>query len=212
MALVAAALAEQIKIALNQAAQPTSAETIGMAEAIIEEITSNGMVTIPPGMVSGVAPPTGGPLQNGAASNGLIIGTSGSSLAGKLKDKMGKPSVTSQLQNMGTAISDCINAGAVSFSTGNVTGTCTNTLLSPGAFTGAGTGGLISGLDDGKLADDLATSYGSKSPEVEALALAITSYVMTNGAVTFAMGGMTGTASAGGGPLALGAGLGGTIA
>jgi hypothetical protein len=211
MPLVASALAEQIKIALNQATQPTSPETIGMAEAIIEEITSMATVSFLPGGVTGDAPPSGGPLANGAASNGTIAGTTGTSLANKLKSKMNKPSITSQLQNMASAISSCINAGKVNFSVGQVTGLCTNTPLNPGTFTGGATGGLISGLDSGKLADDLANPYGSKSPEVIAFASAIATYIMGNAMVSFASPLMTGTASAGGGPILLGTGSGGTI-
>jgi len=210
MPLVASALAEQIKTALGFGSELTSAETLGMAEAIVEEITSMGIVSFAPGGVTGNAPaPSGGPLIDGAASDGIIVGTSGSSLADKLKTKMNKPSITAPLQNMADSISSCINAGKVGFSTGQVTGMCTNTPTAPGTFTGSASGGLISGLDSGKLADDLASPYGSKTPQVIALASAITTYTMANASVSVAL--MSGVAPAGGGPITLGAGSGGTI-
>ena len=211
MPLDASAIAQQIKVALNQATQPTSAETLGMAQAIVEEITTMGLVSFLPATVEGTAPPTGGPLLNGKASNGLIVGPLGPHLANLMKSKMNKPSITAQLLSMGNAIANCIILGKVNFAENKVTGLCTNTPLNPGAFTGGATDGLISGLDSGKLADDLANPYGGKSPEVIALASAITTYIMGNAAVSFAMPLMTGTCSAGGGPLALGAGSGGTI-
>jgi hypothetical protein len=60
----------------------------------------------------------------------------------------------------------------------------------------------------------MASSMGKPgtTPELEAMCQAIVDHIMDNAEVEYLTGAITGTCSAGGGPIAAGAGVGGTIA
>lgn len=213
MGLVASDLADAIKNALGFSTLATTSETVGMAKAIIDELTINGLVNNASGTITGIAPSSGGPLSNGAGSGGVISGLTGASLANRMKTEMGKPSISSPLLQMATSIANHLLTGIVSFASTKITGICTNTSSNPGPLTnGAGTDGVISGLSGTVLANDMKSGFGGTvSPELLAMCNAIVNYIMTNGVVAYLSGSVTATCSAGGGPITLGTGVGGKI-
>lgn len=211
MAMVPNDLADKIKNALGFGAQPTSKETKGMAQSIIDEMKA-ALVNNPPGTIVGVAPPSGGPLTAGAGTGGLITGMTPPSLAGRFVSNGVAPSQTPQILGMASAICTHFQTGLVVFAVGGITGSCTNTPTSPGALTGAGANGTIVGLAGPALAGLMSTSYGSVSPQLLAMCTAIVTYVTANAKVAYASGSVTGVCSAGGGPIVAGTGVGGTIA
>ncbi len=194
---------------------PTSTQLLGWSNGICTHLITQGLVNIAPGLVTGVCP-SGGPLTSGAATNGLIVGLDYTILAPLVVGFSGYPSVSTILlafcqQN----VIHILTLGRVSFASGNITGTCTNTGLSPGPLSnGAGTNGVISGLDGTILATAIhgAAGYpGSVSTKLIQFCTAICNYLMTNASVTFLPGTITGTCPIGGGALSAGAGLGGTF-
>jgi len=209
MVMVAAALANALKNGLGFAAQPTSSETTGLATSIISHLSSG---TVSHASVTGTAPPSGGPLTLGAAAGGTISGLSGSSLATLMKNNMGKPSVTPELQGMANGIANHLSTGLVTFLVGSIIGTCANTPVNPGPLAGSGLGGTISGLSGSTMATAMASAMGKPgtTPELIDFCTAIVNYVQTNASVTYATGAVTGVCSAGGGPV-VAAGAGGTI-
>lgn len=211
MAMDANALADALRSGLGKP-PPTSDETKGLARAIIAEM-QQAVVSHPVGMVTGIAPPSGGPLVNGAASNGLIVGMTPPTLAAKMQSEMGKPMITPELLGMATAIVTHFLTGLVSFGNGKITGICTNTPVNPGSLTGEGMQGQITGLSGSVLAPLMATSMGKPgpSPELTGLCTELCNYVQNNAEVTYLTGSITGTCSAGGGPISAGTGVGGTI-
>jgi len=213
MTMVIAAFAEALKNGLGFDAEPTSSETTGLADAIITEF---GIATVSnaPGTVNGVAPSSGGPLISGLASGGTILGMTGASLAGNMKTKMNKPSITAELQGMADAMVNHFLTGTVAFASGLIVGVCSNTLVSPGPLVGSGSGGLISGYDGTVLANLMATSMGKPgtTPELISFCNNMVTYIMSNASVTYGPATISGTCSAGGGPIAAGTGAGGTIA
>lgn len=202
-------LAEEFKKAMDKDSEPTSDETKGLAKAIIEEV-SGCLVSFAVGSITGVAPPSGGPVSNGAGSGGSILLVTGSTLSQKMQLNMGLPSVTSQLQQMADGIANHISSGRVSFQSGNITGVCANSPTSPGPFTGGGAQGKIEGLSDSSLASGMAAGLGGPpTDEIKKMAKAIVDHIKTNAIVSFTMGGLTGLCSAGGGPIQAGGGIGG---
>jgi hypothetical protein len=210
MPLVDAALALAIHNALAQPPPPT-AQVLGMAKSIVNELKVAGIVNIPPGMVVGVAPSSGGPLTNGAASNGIILGPNAASLTGQFVANMGLAGASPQILAMANAICTHIMTGKVTFAPNKVTGACSNTPVSPGALTGAAVGGTIIGLSGSAMAQLMGSAFGGVSPQLLAKCNAICTYIMANAQVSFIMGTIVGVCSAGGGPVAAGAGTGGTI-
>lgn len=211
MAMVVSALADAIKNALGQGAQPTSPETTGMAQSIIDELKA---CVVSHALVTGVAAAPGSPLQSGAAVGGLIVGLVGSSLAGRFKDNMGKPSITPELLGMANGMVTKLLAATVSFAPGGITGTCTHTAESPGPLVGGvGQNGVLVGVDGGGMATLIAVNMGkgAPTPELTAMCNAIASYLMGNAVASYASGAVTGTCPSGGGPLAAGLAAGGTI-
>lgn len=193
---------------------PLSAQLIGWGTAIVEHLQTAGLVNNAPGTVTGTCAPVPGPLLNGAAAGGLIAGLSGSTLANLVKTYAGYPSITSQLQGLCDAIVSHVQTmGIVSFASGNITGVCTNTPLSPGTVTGEGSGGTIAGLSGSVLASSAQGMAGfpSVTPELIAFCSGIVNYIMSDASVSYATGTVTGVAPAGGGPMTAGTGVGGTI-
>lgn len=210
MAMSASTLADDIKTALGFS-DPTSDETKGLAKSIVEEIQAASTANAP-GTVTGNAPPSGGPLVGGAASNGTILGMTGASLAGRLKTNMGKPSITPELQGMADAIVSKVMAGSVSFSL--VTGVCSNTSgppPTPGVLTGAAANGTISGIVGDDLALEIATNMGkgAPTPELKAMCGAIADHIVNNAVVAYAL--VTAVCTSGGGPITGGTASSGTI-
>lgn len=210
--MTGADLADAIRVSMGFPT-PVSSQLIGWGDAIVEHL-GTALVNNAPGTVTGTCGPVPGPLIAGAASAGLIVGLDGSALASLVKDYAGYPSVTSQLQGLCGAIATHImTMGLVNFDTGNITGICTNTLLSPGTVTGEGTGGKISGLSGSAMASMAQSMAGfpSVTPELIAFCSGIADYVMANAEVAYATGTIVGVAPVGGGPMTGGTGIGGTI-
>src|SRR5579863_7374403 len=120
---------------------PVSTQLTGWATGIIGELTGHGLVNNASGTITGVCAP-GSPLSAGAGTGGLISGLSGSRLASAVQAAAGYPSVSSQLTAFCAQIVLHIQtAGIVTFTSGHITGTCTDTPLSPGPLAGgAGSG------------------------------------------------------------------------
>lgn len=210
--MVAADMADALKAGLGFGALSTSAELVGFATALIDHMGLSGLVNHAPGTVVGVCP-AGGPISDGAATGGLVVGLSGPTLAALMQVEMGKPSISPELLGLADAITTHLLAAFITFSPGSITGTCTNTAVSPGPFVGEGTGGFFVGLVGPTLAALAATGIGQPAPSPELLAFCteLTNYITANAEVTYLTGTVTGTAPAGGGPLTAGAGVGGTI-
>lgn len=212
MVMVAADMADQLKGGLGFGVFSTSSELTGFATALIDHMSVSGLVAHLPGTVVGVCP-AGGPLSNGAATGGVVSGLVGATLAGLMQVQMGKPFISSQLLGMADAITQHLLAGLITFDVGTITGVCGNSPVSPGPLVGEGTGGFFVGLSGPALAALAATGISQPyvSPEMLSFCNVLTAYITANAEITYATGTVTGTCPAGGGPLALGAGVGGTI-
>ena len=213
MAMVVSDFADALKSSLGFGAFATSSQNTGLAKAVIDEMQA-ALVNNAPGTITGVAPSSGGPLINGAGTLGLITGMTPVSLAARMIAEMGFAFPSPEVIQMATAICTHLQTtGSVSFAPGNITGNCTNTPVSPGALIGEGTGGMIVNLSGPVLAALIAISYGGiVSPELLSFSNAFVNYIMSNAEVTYATGTVTGTCSAGGGPIIAGTGVGGLIA
>lgn len=210
MAMSPSDLAKAIHDALGEDGDPSD-EVKGMAEAIIGEITTMGMVSFLPQTISGTCPP-GGPLSAGAGQLGLLLGPSGPTLAVQMAAKMKKPGPTPQLIGMATGITTHLLTAQVSFSPGGISGTCANSPVSPGPFIGTGTGGKISGMAGDGMASLVAAGLGqSANDKVKKKCAAIVDFIQQNAEVMFAMGTVLGTAPPGGGPLIAGTAIGGRV-
>lgn len=219
MAMTGAGMAERIRSDMGFPL-PVSTQLTGWGTGVVTHIQAAAIVAHAPGTVSGTAPPVGGPLAAGAAAGAPgtnISGMSGSTMASLVQAAAGYPSVSSQLLTFCNEIVSHIETfGQVDFSSGNITGTCTNTLLSPGPLTGgAGSGGVISGLSGSTLASAIhsAVGYpGGVSSQLIAFCSAVVGYIQDNGVAAYAASSVNGTCPAGGGGLIAGVGAGGTIA
>jgi len=133
-------------------------------------------------------------------------------LADAIKNGLGFGALPTSGKNTGMAadIVMHVQSGVVNFAPGTIVGTAPPS--GGPLIAGAGTGGLIT-LVPTALASAFAITFGVMTPEIQALATAISSHVSTLGTVTFAPGTITGACSntpVSPGVLA-GAGAGGTI-
>lgn len=179
------------------------------AEAVITTLQT-GIVSHITGTVNGVTAP-GSPLVAGAALGGLVANLLPTTWASIVSggNPLANPAmlVTDSTQSTAYLTSSCL----VNFIAGTITGTCTNTPVSPGPLAaGAGTGGLILGLVGAAWAAAVMPPSGNPIL-TQNLYNAIAGYIMTNAEVEYASGGIIGTCPAGGGPLVAGTGVGGTI-
>ena len=207
-------LAEDIKLAVGQADQKTSDETIGLATAILGELTENGLVNLLPPFVTGDAPPTGGPLLQGKAVQGKLVGMTPPSLTSRMQGEMGFPFATPQLTQMASGIvSHFLSSAQIIFKPNGIVGPCTNTAINPGTLTGAGGGGNIAGLVPGTLADLMSAGLGpGATPEMKAVAAAIVKHIHTFAVASFPSGFVFAVCAPGGGPISGGTGNGGKVA
>lgn len=204
-------LAEDIKLALDQADQPTSDENIGMATAILAELTENALVTIAPPGLTGDAPSSGGPLLKGKAVGGKLLGVAGITLAKKMQSEMGFPAITAELTKMATGIANhFLSKGEAVFDEAAIVGPCTNTPVNPGVLTGAGAKGKIVGLDPDSLASAMAPQ-GPATDEIKAVASAIVKHIHDFAEVSFASPFVFAVCTPGGGPISGGTANGGKV-
>lgn len=207
MAMAEGPFGDVLSKAIGQAM--SSSEMKGLAKAVIEEMTQNGLVTHAPMTISGVAPSSGGPLTAGVGAGGLIAGLTPATLVLKMVKNMGKPGPTPQLTGMASAICTHLMTGLVSLPT--VTGVCGNSPTSPGPLVGEAMAGKITGLVGSGLAALMALPFGGISPQLQAMCDAFVTYIMGNAEVSYTTGQITGTCSAGGGAIIGGSGIGGKI-
>lgn len=197
-----------IQSALGQSGQPLSDKNKALAKGIVNAVAA-ATVTLSPGAVIGICP-SGGPLANGAAAGGVLSGLNPNAMAQDIAASDGAPD--KKVVDLATAICNHVQSGTVTFAVGLVTGACTNTPVNPGTFTGTASGGKVIGLSGDTLASMIAPDQGGNvSPQLKAMAGAITSHVMTYAEGFFALGTIIGVAPPAGGPLAGGAGTGGQL-
>lgn len=207
--LVPADLASVLKDGIGQII--STGQVDGFAQAICETFTTTGIITNPPGTITGVAPASGGPLSNGAGVGGIITGITGAGLAALVALYAGYPSITPELQGFCDAMANHFITGIVVFPVGTITGVCGNTPASPGPLVGEGAMGEITGYSGPILATAMAggLGQGGPSPEVVGFATNLVTYLMDNAEANYATGSVTGTCPAGGGPIPDGAGVAG---
>jgi hypothetical protein len=193
---------------------PTTAQSKVWGNAIISEI-QNGQISNAPGTITGIAPPAPGPLLDGAGSNGMIGGLSGGNIASAVQAGFPFSSSSSKFTAFcNTLVSYIMSGGQVSFASGNITGVCTNTPLTPGVLTaGAGSGGTVGGMSASALASMIQSSIGapSSTPQMTGFAQALIDHVQNNAVVTYGVGTVQAVCPAGGGSITAGSGSGGTI-
>lgn len=199
-------LTTELKEALGQSG-PASPQTIGMATAIVSHVMT-GVVSFLPATINGTSPP-GGPLSAGEGKGGVILLVP-SALEAQLITVFG--AATPQISGMANSISTNIMTGLVEFKPGQVSGVCGNTPVSPGPLVGQASGGKITGLDPGLLSQAISAFMGGTvSGELEKMCKAIVTHVSEKAEVTFLPASITGLCPPGGGPITLGAGIGGFI-
>lgn len=209
MVMVFTDLADEMKKALGFDQEETTAETIGLAQSFVEEMQQNGLVSH--ALVQGVCPP-GGPLQNGSATNGLIVGVTPVTLLARMVVNMKKPGPTPELKGFADGFVAALLQSLVDIQPGNVGGTCTNTATSPGPMIGFANYGTIVKFDSSTLANLWSAPYkGETSKELQNLADVVVKYISDNAEISYLPGTITGVAPPGGGPLAGGVGAGGRI-
>ncbi len=214
MAMTGAGMAERIRSDMGFPL-PVSQQLIGWGTGVVTHIQNAALVNHASGLVTGTAPPSGGPLSSGAADQGLISSMTGSTMADLVEVNAGYGFVTSQLLTFCNEIVSHIESlGRVEFSSGDITGTCTNTAISPGPLSGgAGTDGFIKLLNGPVLAAAIhaAVGYpGSVSTPLIEFCTAVVGYIMDNAEVTHTT--VTATCPAGGGAITSGTGVNGTVA
>lgn len=191
---------------------PNSTQLVGWANGVISHLETSGIVNFLPGTITGSTSP-GSSLSNGAGSGGIVSGLSGSVMAPLVAADAGYPGVSSILQIYCNQIALHVMTGLVTFDPGNVTGTCTNTPLSPGPLAaGAASNGKLNGLSGPTLANLIhaAVGYpGSVSAKLTQFCTALCNYLMANASITFQTGTVNGLCPPGGGPLSAGTASGG---
>lgn len=209
--LVPADLADAIRSQMGFPT-PVSMQLTGWATGVISHLTSQGIVNFLPGTITGDTSP-GSSLSNGAGSGGVVSGLSGSAMAPLVASDAGYPNVSSVLQTYCTQICNHVMTGLVNIDSGNVSGTCTNTPLSPGPLAaGAAMNGKLTGLSGSALASLIhnAVGYpGSVSQPLIQFCTAICNYLMSNSSIAFQTGNVNGLCPVGGGPLDEGLATGG---
>jgi len=215
MALDKNALADKIATAIGAKDKdgndvPATPEMKAYADAIITTYKA-GLVSNLPGTINGVTAP-GSPLVNGMGTGGLIAGLLPATMVGVMLT--GFPTANPSI--ISTHCSSCVgyetSASLVSFTAGNITGQCTSTPLNPGPLvSGAGSMGKISGLVGAAWSSILTPPLGDPTLS-EKIYSAIATYIMNNAEVSYLLNTVVGVCPPGGGPLAAGAGTGGTIA
>jgi len=210
-------LADQILQALgppvDQHGKPISvtAEIKGYAQTVITSLKA-ALVNNAPGTVQAVGAP-GAPITLGSAAGGLIMGVSPSTWLQGLTQAFVGANPASLQSEAGASTGYLMSSGTVSFAPGNIVGQCTATPTSPGPLaSGAGTGGVVSGLSGAPWGGAVTAALGgSPAPLASSVYGAIATYIDANAQVAYAMGSVNGAFAAGGGPMTVGVAVGGTI-
>lgn len=207
------ALALKLHEALGQktdgqgAPTQVSNETQEYASGIIAALKA-AIVSNPTGTITGISAP-GAPLSAGAGIGGLMV-IQPSPMIAKTSNGFAPPGPNLVLEN--TAVIQYIGTGIITFASGSVTGTCTNTPVSPGPLTnGAASGGTITLLTGVACAAAVAAATGSAGPDMVKHYTALIDYILENAEVSYASGSITAVCPPGGGPITAGTGVGGTI-
>lgn len=209
-------LADQIKAALGNPVDKdgntvaTTDEMKAYARAVINTMLA-GKAANAPGTINGMGSP-GGALDGGSGSGGLISGLSPGTWLGILTAAF--PTANSgQLSTEAQASTAYLMASSlVGFAPGKITGKCMATAESPGPLAdGAGSGGLISGLDGTAWSSAVAGGIGGGGPLIGEVYSTVAKHIMDNAECAYATGGVVGNFASGGGALIGGAGANGTI-
>lgn len=191
----------------------TTSEMTAYATAIVNTLQA-AVLNNAPGTVTATGtqspPPTG--VTDGAASNGLITLNSAvwqaALTSGFPTADPGKLSVESS-----ASTGYLMGSSTVSFASGNITGICTATAQSPGNLSnGAGSNGTLDGPSGNPWASAVTGSQGLPSSAVaQAIYAACSDYIKNNVVAAYPQGSVSGSFIAGGGPMTLGTGIGGTL-
>lgn len=214
MAMTGFGLAERIRSDMGYPA-PVSKQLIGWGTGVVEHIQKAAIVNHLPGTITGVTA-AGSSLAAGAGlPAGIISAMSGSEMAELVVRYAGYGSVSEQLRCFcGEIVRHIETQGKVKFDSGNITGQCTSTLLSPGPLVGAGNSGDVVFLSGVILANNVHSHCGypgSVSQLLIKFCTAVTNYIMENADVSYKNGQVTGVCPPSAGPLAAGTGINGKI-
>lgn len=203
MALDSEELAGQIQTDMGFSGD-LSDELIAIATAIVDHM---GTAVVTFATMTGTAPPSGGPLSDGAGVGGMIVLVAATLIA-DLKSNLGED--TPELEQLGEALSSELANATCEFESGNVVGTCANTAANPGPLVGTAADGTVVGLVGLSIANAIASEFGAPlTQQLKDLGDAIADYITGNAEVSLAT--VAGLCSAGGGPVAAMTGAGGTI-
>jgi hypothetical protein len=180
------------------------------AEAVITTLQA-GLVNHATGTVNGVTAP-GAPLALGAALGGLISNLLPTTWMGVMSAAIPLANPAQLLQDATQSTTYLTASSLVNFLPGAITGTCTNTPVSPGPLTnGAGSAGLIVGLAGAPWAAAVMPPGGNPIL-TQNIYNAIAGYILANAECEYLTGSVVGVCPAAGGPLTAGTGLNGTVA
>lgn len=206
-------MADAIKAALGNPVDKdgvpvaTTAEMTAYANAVVTTLSA-GLVSNAPGTVTAVGAPAA-PVTLGTAAGGLVAGLLPATFLGILTSAFVGANPAALSTNANGSATYLMASSIVAFLAGSITGTCTATPTSPGILAaGAGANGVISGLAGAAWS----TAVAAAGPLGAAVYTAITAHIMANAKATYATATVVGVFAAGGGPMTLGAGTGGTIA
>ena len=213
MSLIKKDLAEAINEAI--AATDANGEPIKVtpemetyAEAIITTLTTSTFSHL---LVEGVTAP-GAPLQNGAANGGLFLPPlPPATWLGVLT--AGFPTADPASLSIEATCSTTYLSGAslVNFEAGKIVGQCTSAPLAPGPLAaGAGSDGKIDGIDGDSWASVCVPPPGDPALASK-IYKAIVKYIKANAEAAYLPQTINGVCPPGGGPLAAGLGVGGTV-
>jgi len=216
MAMTGSDLAEAIRSEMGFSL-PVSGALVCWGDGVVDEI-QNGLVNNSAGTITGDCPPGGGALSNGAGNSGVVSNIDATAMASAIRTCNTEYTfISTELQEFCEEIRDHIQtSGIVIFASGDITGTCGNTIISPGILSsGKGINGKITNLEGNTLATNIHNRvYPSLTGPTSLLidfCTALINYVEGNAEVLYASGSVEGDCPAGGGALLNGKGTNGII-
>lgn len=208
MALKAKELADKLMKGTKPAGNETTPSMIAYAEGIIAALQSAVVVNLP-GTILGVTAP-GAPLSAGSGMGGTMLVLPAAMIAKTARNF--DPKAVAGVSKENTAICNYLSTGLVMFAAGKVTGTCTNTPVSPGPLVaGKADDGKITGLVGAAAAAMVGAQLGGMGPEGIDFYTTLINYILDKAEVSYPLNGIVGVCPLGGGPLTAGAGIGGII-